>query len=133
MPITIIGGVDNKLPYFIYLHEVNTKNFTPINPAIDTIVKDPEIPNFEMKIPQGVQIIGHDGLPNEKISVTLVPPDRLAVRPPPDGVYAGEIYMYYFFKPGGGTPTQPIPVKMPNTFDGQPGDRVKSSGTMTSL
>ena len=52
VPVTIIGGIDNKLPYFIYLHEVNTKTFTPINPAIDTIVTDPEINNFEMKIPQ---------------------------------------------------------------------------------
>ncbi|MDP3110721.1 MAG: RHS repeat-associated core domain-containing protein [Thermodesulfovibrionales bacterium] len=123
-PVTIIGGIDNKLPYFIYLHAVNTKTFTPINPAIDTIVTDPEIKNFEMKIPQGVQIIGWDGLPNEKVSVTLVPMDRLAIKPPPEGVYASEIFMYYFGKPGGGIPTQPIPVKMPNTFNGQPGDRV---------
>ncbi|KAF0145016.1 MAG: RhsA [Nitrospirae bacterium] len=124
VPVTIIGGIDNKLPYFIYLHEVNTKTFTPIDITKDTIVTDPEIKNFEMKIPAGVQIIGWDGLPNEKVSVTLVPMDRLPIKPPPEGVYASEIFMYYFGKPGGGIPTQPIPVKMPNTFNGQPGDRV---------
>jgi RHS repeat-associated protein len=32
--------------------------------------------------------------------------------------------MYYFFKRGGGTPSQPIPVKMPNTFQAEPGTRV---------
>lgn len=125
VPVTIIGGIDNKLPYFIYLHEVNTKTFTPINSAIDTIVTDPEIKNFEMKIPQGVQIIGWDGLPNEKVSVTLVPMDRLPIKPPPEGVHASEIFMYYFGKPGGGLPTQPIPVKMPNTLQANPGDRIK--------
>ncbi len=125
VPVTITGGQDNKLPYALYLHEVNTKTVTVIDPTKDTIVTDPDIPNFEMKIPQGVQIIGWDGLPNEKISVKPVAVDRLPIKQPPQGVYAKEIYMYYFFKPGGGTPTQPIPVKMPNLFQANPGERIQ--------
>ena len=125
VPVTITGGVDNKLPYAVYLNEVNTKTVTVIDPTKDTIVTDPDIPNFEMKIPQGIQIIGWDGLPNEKISVKPVAVDRLPIKQPPQGVYAKEIYMYYFFKPGGCTPTQPIPVKMPNLFQANPGERIQ--------
>ncbi|MBI4822825.1 MAG: IPT/TIG domain-containing protein, partial [Nitrospirae bacterium] len=125
VPVTIVPGVDNKLPYNIFLHRVNTERFTPIEPGKETVVKDPAIPDFEMKIPVDVQIIGWDGKPNEKVSVKVVPVDRLPIRPPPEGVYASEIYMYYFDKPGGGTPTRPVPVKMPNNFQAQPGERVE--------
>jgi len=125
VPVTITGGQDNQLPYPVYLHEVNTKNFTVIDPSQDTLVMDPEIPHYEMLIPAGVVIRGWDGLTNEKISVKPIPVDRLPIKSPPDGVYVKEIYMYYFFKPGGGLPSQPIPVKMPNTFQAAPGTRVQ--------
>ncbi|MBI4684009.1 MAG: PKD domain-containing protein [Nitrospirae bacterium] len=123
--VSINGGTDNTLPYPVYIHEAKTDYYTVINPSADTIVTDPEIPNYEMKIPAGVTITGWDGQPNTKVSVSPVSIDRLPIKPPPDGVYATEIYMYYFFKPGGGYPSQPIPVKMPNTFQAQPGERTE--------
>jgi len=124
VPVTIVGGENNLLPYKVYLHEVNTKNFTVINNTQDTIVTDPNIPNYEMLIPAGTVIMGWDGLPNDRISVKPIAIDRLPIKSPPAGVYAKEIYMYYFFKPGGGNPSQPIPVKMPNTVQANPGARV---------
>ncbi len=123
--VNISAGSDNVLPYPIFLHEVKTNFFTQINPLTDTIVTDPEIPNYEMFIPAGTVITGLDGQPNTKVSVKPVPIDRVPISRPPDGVYATEIYMYYFFKPGGGTPSQPIPVKMPNNFQADPGTRAQ--------
>jgi len=124
VPVTIVSGANNALPYPVYLHEVKTSYFTQIDPSRDTIVTDPEIPNYDMLIPAGVVITGLDGQPNTKVSVKPIPVDRLPIKPPPDGVYASEIYMYYFFKPGGGTPSKPIAVKMPNSFQASPGTRV---------
>lgn len=123
VPVTIIAGQDNKLPYFIYLHEANTKTFTPINSSLDTIVRDPAFPDFEMRIPAGVQIIGWDGLPNEKVSVQMVARDRLPIPPPPNNLLIQSVYMFYFGKPGGGTPTSPIPVKLPNHLGSEPGTK----------
>ena len=123
VPITVIGGQNNTLPYFIYLHEANTKHFTPINPSTDTIVTDPAVPDFEMKIPAGVQIIGWDGLPNTKVSFETVARDRLPIPPPPANLLVQTVYMFYFGKPGGGIPTAPIPVKVPNQLGSEPGEK----------
>ncbi len=124
VPVTITGGQDNKLPYPVYLHEVKTDYYTVIDSTKDTIVSDPEIPDFQMLIPAGTVITGWDGKPNEKISVTMVPVDRLPIKPPPDGVYVRNVFMYYFFKPGGGIPNRPVPVVMPNEAGALPGERV---------
>ena len=70
VPVTILSGKINKLPYQIYIHEVNTRYFTQIIPSTDTIAKDPNIPDFEIKIPAGVNIIGWDGQANTKVSMT---------------------------------------------------------------
>jgi RHS repeat-associated protein len=123
VPITVVSGINNSLPYRIYLHEVNTKHFTPINPTQDTLVTDPAVPDFEMRIPAGVQIIGWDGLPNTKVSFEIVSRDRLPIPPPPDNLLVQTIYMFYFGKPGGGTPTSPIPVKVPNQLGSEPGEK----------
>lgn len=123
VPITVISGQNNTLPYFIYLHEANTKYFTAIDPSRDTIVTDPAVPDFEMRIPAGVQIIGWDGLPNTKVSFETVARDRLPIPPPPANLLVQTVYMFYFGKPGGGTPTSPIPVKLPNQLGSEPGSK----------
>ncbi|MBN4054827.1 IPT/TIG domain-containing protein, partial [Nitrospira defluvii] len=120
--VEITAGTANILPYPVYLHEVNTKHFTLLDTSLgDVIVSDPEIPGFELRIPQGVQIIGWDGQPNTQMSVKSVPIDRLPLPPLPDNAPAFNVYMFYFFKAGGGTPTQPIPVKFPNDAGLEPG------------
>lgn len=118
----VTSGQANTLPYPIYLHEIN-QNFISINPASDTIVTDPKVPDFQMKIPAGVNIIGWDGQVNTKVSVTPVPIDRLPIKPIPLGVYTRTVFMFSFGKPGGGYPSQPIPVTYPNDLKGNPGDR----------
>jgi RHS repeat-associated protein len=120
------AGVSNRLPYPIYLHEIDTTHVTLLNSSQEVIVTDPEIPHFELRIPTGVQIIGWDGQPNTKISVTAVPIDRLPLPPPSlsPGQAVMTVYMFHFFKPGGGIPTQPIPVKYPNEADLPPGTKL---------
>ncbi|TAK07103.1 MAG: hypothetical protein EPO39_07280 [Candidatus Manganitrophaceae bacterium] len=116
------AGVSNQLPYPIYLHEVNTKHVTLLDSSHEVIVTNPDIPNFELRVPAGVQIIGWDGQPNTKVSVTAVPIDQLPLPPFPGAALT--VYMFHFFKPGGGTPTQPIPVKYPNDANLAPGTQV---------
>lgn len=123
VPVTIVGGQDNVLPWPVFLHEVST-NFTPIAPSVDTIVTDPSLPNFALRIPAGVTIIGWDGQPNTRISVAAVPGDRTALAPLTGGLVASTPYLFYFGKPGGGTPSQPIPVTFPNEFGTEPGTTV---------
>jgi YD repeat-containing protein len=123
--VTVSEGDANGLPYTIHLHEANTKTYTDItqNQTRDIEVTDPDIPDFKMIIPQGAQIIGHDGQPNEKVSITTLPLDQIPIIPIPDGIYTKTLYMFYFFKPGGGTPTEPIPIIYPNDIGALPGER----------
>jgi RHS repeat-associated protein len=120
------AGVSNRLPYPIYLHEIDTTHVTLLNSSQEVIVTDPDIPHFELRVPTGVQIIGWDGEPNTKIAVTAVPIDRLPLPPPSlsPGQAVMTVYMFHFFKPGGGIPTQPIPVKYPNEANLPPGTKL---------
>ncbi|MCG3111317.1 MAG: PKD domain-containing protein [Candidatus Manganitrophus sp. SB1] len=119
-------GVSNRLPYPVYLHEIDTTHVTLLNSSQEVIVTDPDIPHFELRVPTGVQIIGWDGQPNTKIAVTAVPIDRLPLPPPAlsPGQAVMTVYMFHFFKPGGGIPTLPIPVKYPNEADLPPGTKL---------
>lgn len=68
IPITmnIAPNQTNFLPYIPHLHAQKNYNFTPINPAVETIAEDPEIPGFQLRIPSGVDIIGWDGTPIQR-------------------------------------------------------------------
>lgn len=122
--VTIASGSANDLPYPIYLPKVSQR-FTLIDPTRETIVTDPTIPDFEMHIPAGAQIIGWDGQPNTKVSVTQVPIDRLLVKPIPSHLYTKSAYVFSFGKPGGGYPNRPIPVIYPNDLGAPPGARME--------
>jgi RHS repeat-associated protein len=125
VPVTIVAGQDNHLPWAAYLHEMS-RNYTPINPSQETVVTDPTVPNFELRIPAGAQIIGWDGQPNTRVSVSVVPVDRNALAPveSADGRLSTDLYLFNFGKPGGGNPTQPIPITLPNTWGNFPGTAV---------
>jgi len=124
MPVqmTIQPGVANVVPYQVYLHEVS-QNYFPITPGAQTVISPPEIPDFTMIIPAGTTIMGWDGQPNTKISITPVPVDRIPVIPPPAHLHVKQTYMFNFGKPGGGYPSRPIPVLAPNDLGGLPGQR----------
>ena len=120
--VTIVAGQANALSFVPHLHFQKTTGMVDIsNTGVERIVTDPELPGFQMRIPAGAQIIGWDGQPNTQMSVRRVPIDRLPVPPPPAGLFSTAAYMDYFGKPGGGTPTEPIPVTLPNDLDLPPG------------
>ncbi|GBD99359.1 tRNA(Glu)-specific nuclease WapA precursor [bacterium BMS3Abin07] len=123
LTVEIQAGVVNDMPFQPYLHRQKNRNFKNINPSEDTILTDPEIPGFELKIPKGVGITGWDGKRNRKVSVRTVPTDRLPVKPLPDNSFARSVYMFYFGKVGGGTPDKPIPVRAPNDLGLLPGEK----------
>lgn len=123
LTINIQADVINEMPFQIYLHKQKNKNFKDINPNKETILTDPEVPGFEMRIPKGVKIIGWDGKPNLKVSVRTVPIDRLPVKPLPQNANVRTVYMFYFDKIGGGIPDQPIPIKSKNDLGLLPGEK----------
>lgn len=123
---TIVAGQANVLGFVPKLHFQKTTGLVDIsNTSIQRVVTDPEIPGFQMTIPAGATIIGWDGQPNTRVSIRRVPIDRMPLPPPPSGGVPGAVYMDYFGKPGGGTPSEPIPVTLPNDMDLPPGTQVE--------
>jgi RHS repeat-associated protein len=121
---TITAGAVNTLGFTVYLHAQPVTQPLPVAPGTPTPLSFANLPNFQVTIPAGVQIVGWDGQVNTQIGVRAVPLDRLAVPPLPPGVQAKTVYMFSFGKVGGGTPTQPIPVTLPNTIGAYPGQKI---------
>ncbi len=124
MPVMIVAGQDNKA-LTVFIGRVDPTKFTAIVPGAVASVTNPDIANFSLNIPQGVTIFGFDGQPVDKINVRVVPVDRLPIRPIPEGQTSRFVYLFYFFREGGGTPTQPVPVTLPNDVEALPGTQVE--------
>lgn len=124
MPVMIVAGQDNKA-LTTFIGRVDPTRFTSIVPGQAAAVTDAEIPDFSLNIPAGATIFGWDGQAVTKINVRKVSVDRLPIRPIPEGQTSRSVYLFYFFREGGGTPTQPIPVSIPNDLDAAPGDQVE--------
>ncbi len=123
VPVTLTANQANTLSYPVFLHEVS-QNYFPIAQGGQTVVAPPDIPGFSMMIPAGTTITGWDGQPNVKVSVVPVPIDRLPIPQLPPNVQAKQVYMFNFGKPGGGFPSRPIPIIMPNDTNMPPGTRM---------
>ncbi|MBI5674455.1 MAG: RHS repeat protein [Nitrospirae bacterium] len=123
LSIEIQAGAVTEMPFQIYLHRQKNYNFKDINPDEDTVLTDPEVPGFEIKIPKGIKITGWDGSPNKKVSVRTVPIDRLPVKPLPSNADVRTVYMFYFDKEGGGIPDAPIAIKSKNDLGLLPGQK----------
>ncbi|MFQ5657522.1 MAG: RHS repeat-associated core domain-containing protein, partial [Candidatus Methylomirabilales bacterium] len=124
--VTIVAGQANTLGFTPHLHFQKTTGLVDIsNSAVERVVTDPDLPGFEMRIPAGVTITGWDGQPNTRISIRRVAIDRHPLPPFPEGYYSPVGYMYYFGKPGGGTPSEPIPITAPNDLGLPPGTQVE--------
>jgi len=121
---TITAGAVNTLGFTVFLHAQPVTQPLPVAPGTATTLTFGNLPDFQVTIPAGVQIVGWDGQVNAQIGVRAVPLDRLAVPPLPPGVKANTVYMFSFGKVGGGTPTQPIPVTLPNTIGAYPGQKI---------
>jgi uncharacterized protein DUF6531 len=81
-----------------------------------------QIPEMIVTIPEGTTILGPDGTPQTELTVTPLSPDR--VPPLPEDAAPRSVYLFSFEKPGGGTPTKPIPVIYPNDLGAPPGERI---------
>jgi hypothetical protein len=124
--VTIVAGQANTLGFVPHLHFQKTTGLTDIaNSAVQRIVTDPAIPGFQMTLPAGASITGWDSQPNNQISVRPVQLDRMPIPPLPGDRVGVSAYMDYFGKPGGGTPSEPIPITFPNDLGAPPGTQVE--------
>jgi RHS repeat-associated protein len=126
MTMTIEPNRNNVLGFTPHLHAQPVTRTLPITPGVAATVTDPAIPGLVVQIPSGVTIVGWDGRPNTRIGFRVVQPDRSPLPPLelPPGAVAGPLYMFYFGKVGGGTPTAPVPITGPNDVGGLPGEQV---------
>lgn len=122
MPVMIVAGKDN-VALTSYIQAVDTSKYTTIIPGAQASVTNPDIPNYSLNIPAGAVLYGWDGTPVTKVNVRTVAPDRLPIKPLPNGVTTKTVYLYYFFREGGANPTQPIPVTMANDMGALPGEK----------
>ncbi len=125
--VTIVAGQDNTLGFTPHLHFQKTTGLVDIsNSGIQRVVTQDDIPGFQMTIPAGVTITGWDGQPNTQVSIRrFAAADRTAIPPLPAGLYSPSGYMFYFGKQGGGTPSTPIPITVPNDLGVPPGTQVE--------
>jgi RHS repeat-associated protein len=124
--VTIVAGQTNTLGFVPHLHFQKTTGLVDIaNSAVQRIVTDPAIPGLQMTFPAGATITGWDNQPNTQISVRQVPLDRIPIPPLPGNLVGVTAYMDYFGKPGGGTPSEPIPITFPNDLGVPPGTQVE--------
>ena len=124
--VTIVAGQANTLAFTPHLHVQKTTGLVDIsNGSVQRIVTDPSLPGLEMRVPAGVTITGWDGQPNTQVSLRKVPLDRNPLPPLPADRVVSSLYMYYFGKPGGGTPSAPVPIRFPNDLDLPPGTQVE--------
>jgi RHS repeat-associated protein len=123
-PVMILAGQDNRA-LTTFIGRVEATRFTAITPGQAAAVTDPDLPNFSLNIPAGATILGWDGQPVTRINVRKVPVDRLPIRPIPAGQTSASVYLFYFFREGGGTPSTPIPVAVDNDSGALPGEQVE--------
>lgn len=122
--VSLTAGQATVLPTFHITPPPPPERFTPIaNATADQVVTDARFPGLSVTLPQGVTIIGWDGIPKNRIAVERLTPDRLPVPPPPR--LTRSIYQIYFGTPMGGLPSAPLPVTLPNDQDAQPGEKVE--------
>ncbi len=124
--VTIVAGQANTLGFTPYLHAQKTTGLVDIsNSSVQRVVTDLTLPGYQMTIPAGVTITGWDGQPNRQVSVRRVATDRAPLPPFPADRYSPTLFMYYFGKQGGGTPSAPVPITYPNDLDIPPGTPVE--------
>jgi len=100
------------------------ENFIAIDNATqDQVLADERFPGFGLTLPQGVSIVGWDGVKKTRIAVERIEPNNLPVAAPP--VPIKEAFQVYFGTPMGGIPTQPVPVSVPNVTGLEPGQKTE--------
>ncbi|MDX9768429.1 MAG: IPT/TIG domain-containing protein, partial [Ectothiorhodospiraceae bacterium] len=122
MPAHVIPNRANSV-LTSYIAPVDATRYTAIVPGQAETVTDDQLPGYALNIPQGAVLTGWDDQPIDKVNVRRVPIDRLPIRPLPEGTAPKSVYLYYFFRPGGAEPSEPIPVTMINDLGLLPGEK----------
>lgn len=125
IPVTavIVANTVTQLSFTPHLHRQKIHDFVNIDSTKETVVTDPQMKGFELRIQKGNRIVGWDGRINDKVSMLTIPPDRLPIRPVPENSNVRTVTMFYFDKVGGGRPDKPVPFKSPNTLQLKPGEK----------
>lgn len=97
--MTVIGAQTNVLPFTIWMPKLDTAHAVTIpSPTTkEVVVTTPKIPGLELHIPPATVIVGEDGKPVTRVSITPIPVDR-----PPFPLAKNVIVPVYFtVQPGG--------------------------------
>ena len=114
------GGVTQaKAPIFVIEPAKKSHRLTP---GKAVTIQPAHIPDLIVTIPDGTTILASDGTPHTEMTVTPLSPDR--VPPLPPDAAPRTVYLFSFDKPGGGTPSKPVPVIYPNDLGAPPGERI---------
>ncbi|MFN8233536.1 MAG: IPT/TIG domain-containing protein [Actinomycetota bacterium] len=96
--VHLARGETNELGWTIWMTELDLSTTVRVPDVLDreVVLRTPDIPGFEVHIPEGSRLIGEDGEPVNELSLTAIPVDRPPFPLPPFG-----FPMYFTVQPGG--------------------------------
>lgn len=96
--VDLTAGQTSTLPYTVWMSRLATEHGVKVtSPTLaDTVIRSPDIPGLELRIPKGTVIKDRDGKTVSEISITAVPIDRA-----PFPLPRLEIPTYFTIQPGG--------------------------------
>ncbi len=117
----IVAGKVNVIPDTYYLPPIDVAHDVEINPTQDTIATTPMLTGYKLMVPAGAKIRNLDGSPITRMSITVLPIDRIPAPLPATATTA----MVLTAQPGGAVSDVPLPVTYPNMMHSDPGTRVE--------
>ena len=124
MDLDVVAGAITGLPAAWLTPPPPPERFVPIaNAATDQVITDARFPGVAFTLPAGVTITGWDGTPKTKIAIERIALDKLPVPPPPGRTRS--LFQLFFGTPMGGVPSAPLPVRLPNDLELEPGSKAQ--------
>jgi RHS repeat-associated protein len=122
--VDVVAGQTLALPYTIWMTLLDTANAVriPSPTTADTVLTNPNLPGFEVRLPKGSVVTDHDGEVVTELSITPIPVDR-----PPFPLPPGVVTPAYFTVQPGGSYVYPrgAQIVYPNTTGLPAGIRVE--------
>jgi RHS repeat-associated protein len=96
--VDVAQGQSNVLPFTIWLPKIDLANSVAIDSPTsqELVVTTPKIPHLQLRIPAGSVLVGHDGQPVRRVSITPIPIDRPPFPLPRDVT----VPVYFTVQPG---------------------------------